>query len=194
MELGERADPAIAEPVAQVTLWQQLWREATANEREEATRVWHRQLPQIAKTEKGEAWQQTVGPLRVTMVVLHEQGWRPASPNHWIAPGGQQEGVIGESLATDAAIAAFIAETVASNVWEKAASHYHDLGLERGRPDLSPAIRARRLLRKLKKRLPYKRLCAEEWLAPTVFASHRFANFAALPKIALGIASTNAAR
>ena len=64
----------------------------------------------------------------------------------WYNPQGDEQAVLSNKRYDIEEIAQSLAETIEDRLWEKASGHYLGKGLERGKPNLDPARRARKQL------------------------------------------------
>jgi hypothetical protein len=143
--LGPEVDPAVREPVRQVSMWMRLWETSNRRDKEDIRKAWTRAIPRVLLG--GVHWGRVTGPLQATVATLGQLGWTPNGPTRWLTPSKEHYADIEDPAPTAAAdIVGAIKETAEMANWKGAAAHHLGGGLEEGTPSMEPARAARKWL------------------------------------------------
>ena len=77
------SDPAIQARLAVLQHWLGLWASSPPDRKASISAVWPRQLALLSAVQLTRKWVMARGPLRATIVVLLELGWRPIASSAW---------------------------------------------------------------------------------------------------------------
>ncbi len=143
--LGPGSDPEVQLCRRQAEHWIKTWGKLNAAHRKEVRRAWKTLLPQTVIG--GVEWAKVSGPAQATIATLTGIGWKPAAPDVWFNRDGTSKAMVGsEDLSARREILDAVQADAERKVWEAASGHFLGGGLQRGRPTLEPARKARRWL------------------------------------------------
>ncbi len=123
---GRGADPAVRVPLEQIGVWHDLWVNADVALRKRIRRQWMRRLPALIKSDS--RWNDAKGPMAATICTVHDMGWKPSSPSHWMV-GDAMQACIGGASFSRAHILAKAQSDIEANLSRGAAEHQHGKGI-----------------------------------------------------------------
>ncbi len=157
--LGSGADPAVREPLRQVSLWRRIWNTTPQEQRADIKKAWRRAVPKILL--HGIKWSKVTGTLQATVATLAQLGWVPSAPSRWATPCRSHYADLDDQAPEAGALIEQAVRLSAENAaWASAAQHHLGGGLQEGIPSMGPAREARSWLIRHKRPTEVKALDA----------------------------------
>ena len=136
---GSSKDPAVSTKIDQIALWIDLWQSYDQHTRSRVRNLWKRLLPRLG-LDRPNMWKRAKGPITGTMAAVLEIGWKPLTPDRWLA--GDHLAIIDGAKYTKAHILGRVRKDIETNLWSEATKHGNSTGLAKGAL-LHPARQAR---------------------------------------------------
>ena len=127
------SDPATKARLAVLQHWLGLWTSSPPDRKAPTiSAMWPRQLALLSAVQLARRWAMVRGPLRATIVVLLEFGWRPVAPSTWGEPLPADRIWRLDGKGNWALFCRSLANSAMARHWPDAAKHWNGTSLERG--------------------------------------------------------------